>query len=91
MTLVRGLNMDRPRDYARLLEAAQPDFVEVKAYMHLGRSRARLSREAMPGHAEVLEFAGALGQAMGYELAAEVPLSRVVLLCSGRISRGIGI
>ena len=59
MTVARGLNMERPKDYARLLESAEPDFVEVKAYMHLGRSRTRLDREAMPDHAEVLSFARA--------------------------------
>lgn len=89
MTLARGLNMERPEDYARLLEACEPDFVEVKAYMHLGRSRARLDREAMPEHAEIHAFAKTMGEAMGYELAAEVPLSRVALLSSGRISRSL--
>ncbi len=89
MTLARGLNMERPEDYARLLEAFEPDFVEVKAYMHLGRSRDRLKREAMPEHAEIHDFARIMGEAMGYELAAQVPLSRVVLLSSGRISRDL--
>lgn len=89
MTLARDLNMLHPEDYARLLAGAEPDFVEVKAYMHLGRSRMRLKRDAMPEHREVLDFAKALGEAMGYELAAEVPLSRVVLLSSGRARRNI--
>ena len=89
MTLALGLNMERPEDYARLLETSEPDFVEVKAYMHLGRSRARLDREAMPEHAEILEFAKTVGNALGYKLAAEVPLSRVALLSSGRISRNL--
>ncbi len=89
MTLARGLNMERPEDYARLLETSEPDFIEVKAYMHLGRSRARLDREAMPEHAEILEFAKTIESALGYKLAAEVPLSRVALLSSGRISRNL--
>ena len=87
LTLTRGLNMERPEDYARLIERAEPDFVEAKAYMHLGRSRDRLSREAMPSHAEILEFARKVGRALGYELEADVPLSRVALLGSGRVSR----
>jgi len=89
MTVARGLNMERPADFARLLESAEPDFVEVKAYMHLGRSRTRLDREAMPDHAEVLSFARALGNEMGYELSMDVPLSRVALLSSGRICRSL--
>jgi len=87
LTLARGLNMERPGDYARLIERAEPDFVEAKAYMHLGRSRDRLTREAMPSHAEILEFARAVGRAMGYQLEADVPLSRVALLGSGRVNR----
>ena len=57
MTLAKGLNMVRPEDYARVIETGEPDFVEVKAYMHLGRSRARLEREAMPEHDEILAYA----------------------------------
>ncbi|MDD1754549.1 MAG: 4-demethylwyosine synthase TYW1, partial [Methanothrix sp.] len=63
----------------------------VKAYMHLGRSRARLSRDAMPEHAEVMDYAKRLGEAMGYELSSDVPLSRVALLSSGRIPRSLGL
>jgi tRNA wybutosine-synthesizing protein 1 len=87
LTLVRGLNMERPEDYARLIARAEPDYVEVKAYMHLGRSRDRLTREAMPQHYEIMEFARTLGEALGYELEADVPLSRVALLSSGRVKR----
>lgn len=87
MTLARGLNMNRPEDYARLIAIAEPDFVEVKAYMHLGRSRDRLTRDAMPSHSEILEFARHLGEALGYELQADVPLSRVALLSSGRVKK----
>ncbi|MCK9440029.1 MAG: 4-demethylwyosine synthase TYW1 [Methanothrix sp.] len=89
MTLVRGLNMERPEDYARLIARAEPDFVEVKSYMHLGRSRDRLTREAMPQHYEILEFARSLGEALGYELKADVPLSRVALLSSKRVERNL--
>jgi tRNA wybutosine-synthesizing protein 1 len=89
LTLARGLNMERPEDYARLIARAEPDYVEVKAYMHLGRSRDRLTREAMPQHSEILDFARSLGGAMGYELEADVPLSRVALLSSRRVERSL--
>ena len=89
LTLARGLNMVRPEDYARLIARAEPNFVEVKAYMHLGRSRARLTREAMPQHAEILDYARTLGVALGYELEADVPLSRVALLSSRRVGRSL--
>jgi tRNA wybutosine-synthesizing protein 1 len=81
--------MANPELYTKLLEQAEPDFVEVKAYMHLGRSRARLSREAMPDHAEILTFAGELSDTLGYRLEDDVPLSRVALLTSGKVSRNI--
>jgi len=87
LTMVRGLNMERPEDYARLIARAEPDFVEVKSYMHLGRSRDRLTREAMPQHCEILDYARTLGKALGYDLEADVPLSRVALLTSGRVKR----
>lgn len=89
MTLAHGLNMEGIEDYARLIGDAEPDFVELKAYMHLGRSRARLDRKAMPQHSEILALAGSLASLLGYRLEAEVPLSRVVLLTRGRISRFI--
>jgi len=57
--------------------------------MHLGRSRDRLTREAMPQHSEILEFARTLGESLGYDLEADVPLSRVALLSSGRVERNL--
>lgn len=89
MTLVRGQNMVELEDYARLIGDAEPDFVELKAYMHLGRSRTRLERTAMPQHSEILALADSLAGLLGYHLEADVPLSRVALLSRGRISRFI--
>ena len=80
ITLIKGVNMIDPKGYSQLISAASPDFVEVKAYMHLGFSRRRLSREAMPSHEEVREFADKIAEHLDYRLASEVPLSRVVLL-----------
>jgi len=87
LTVARGLNLERPADWARIIAQGEPDFVEVKAYMHLGRSRDRLSREAMPGHEEIMQFSRELGEALGYDLQADVPLSRVALLSSRRVNR----
>ena len=79
-TLVKGENMFKPEGYAELIKKASPDFVEIKAYMHLGFSRLRLDRSSMPAHAEVLEFSQALAKYLGYEIADESEISRVVLL-----------
>jgi tRNA wybutosine-synthesizing protein 1 len=59
---------------------SQPTFVEAKAYMHLGYSRLRLSRDAMPEHHEVRKFAEELSKLTGYRIADESEISRVVLL-----------
>lgn len=80
ITLVKGLNMIDPAGYGVLVRKAQPDYVEVKAYMHLGYSRHRLPREAMPSHQEVIGFARQVAEAAGYRLAMDVELSRVALL-----------
>lgn len=80
LTLVKGVNMIDPEGYAALVKKARPDYVEVKAYMHLGYSRHRLPREAMPKHDEVMAFAKKVAEASGYRLASDVELSRVALL-----------
>ncbi|MEM0499202.1 MAG: radical SAM protein, partial [Methanothrix sp.] len=87
ITLVRGLNMFAPEAYAKLLDNAEPDFIEVKAYMHLGRSRYRLQRDAMPSHEEVVSFASELSESIGYSLEDQVSLSRVALLSRGDVER----
>ncbi len=80
ITLTKGLNMEKPEEFARLIGIAEPDFVELKAYMHLGFSRKRLSQDNMPSHEEVLDFSKKVAQALGYSIADESVNSRVVLL-----------
>lgn len=87
ITAVKGLNMFDPAGYAELIKKAEPDFVEVKAYMHLGFSRGRLPREAMPAHDEVMAFAKDIAHHLGYKVADDVEISRVVLLSKdGKVS-----
>lgn len=80
ITLVAGLNADKPQEYAYLVKIAQPTYVEVKAYMYLGFSRYRLRLENMPKHEHVKSFAKTLAEATGYRVLAESLHSRVVLL-----------
>jgi len=80
ITLIAGINTDKPQEYAKLIKIAQPTYVEVKAYMYLGFSRYRLKLENMPRHRHVRSFAEALAEAIGYEKIAESLHSRVVLL-----------
>ncbi len=80
ITLIKGVNMFHPQGYAELIKKASPDYVEIKAYMHLGFSRGRLPREAMPSHEEVLDFSRQIADHLGYAVADAVEISRVVLL-----------
>ncbi len=85
ITCLAGLNMRDPAGYAELLGQANPDFIEVKAYMHIGYSRKRLSRAAMPTHVSVKEFAREIADALAslgynYNITDESEISRVVLI-----------
>ena len=80
MTLVKEHNMNHLDEYAKLLEKANPAYVEAKAYMHIGFSSLRLGFERMPMHSEVRSFAAQLAEKTGYNVIDEAPESRVVLL-----------
>ena len=80
LTLARHLNLAHPESYARLIEKANPTYVEPKAYMHVGFSRLRLGYENMPSHMEIRGFAEALAKETGYNILDEASDSRVVLL-----------
>ncbi|MHC1566158.1 MAG: 4-demethylwyosine synthase TYW1 [Candidatus Syntropharchaeia archaeon] len=80
ITCMEGLNMVNPEGYAKIILEGEPDFVEVKAYMHLGYSRKRLERKAMPSHERIREFSERIAEEAGYKVADEVEVSRVVLL-----------
>ena len=79
-TCVRGRNMEQPEEYAKLIKKADPDFVEVKAYMCVGSSRERLTMDNMPLFDEVKSFAEKIGEKCGKEIVNESEISRVVLL-----------
>jgi len=59
LTVIKGLNDSKKaiKQFGKLIEIAQPDFLEIKSYMHLGYSRKRLKRENMPSFEELKEFA----------------------------------
>jgi len=80
-TCMNGWNMANPDWYATLYRRADPDFVELKAYMHVGHSQGRLDRDVMPGHEAVVAFAEAVREHMpDHDVLKEVPPSRVALL-----------
>ena len=83
-TVVKGYNMLSPEKYANLDLIAEPDFIEVKAYMFVGYSRQRLSIENMPSHMEIKTFAAEIAEHTGYMYGGESSASRVVMLSNKR-------
>jgi len=80
VTLIKDINMKDVKAYARLIQKAQPDFIECKAYMCIGFSRRRLTLDNMPSFDEVMAFSKELANELSYEVKDSVPISRVVLL-----------
>ncbi len=80
ITLVRGYNLEEPERFAPLIEAAEPDYIEPKGYVHVGYSRRRLERSDMPTLDEVLEFSRRLSEATGYGVKDYSADSKVALL-----------
>lgn len=83
MTLIKDMNMTDVEGYAKLIKKADPDFVEVKAYMWVGYSRLNLTLENMPLHEEVIDFSKKVSEATGLKMIDEKANSRVVLLTRG--------
>ena len=80
-TLLSGYNMHHPEWYAAMFDRADADFVEMKAFMHVGNSRDRLDREVMPDHEAVVAFARAVGEHLPtHPVLRDVEASRVALL-----------
>jgi len=80
LTLVKGWNMTSVTDYAKLISTADPDFVEVKAFMFVGGSRTRLSIDNMPSFNEVKAFSEQLARDLSYSMKDFKEDSRVFLL-----------
>lgn len=93
-TQIKGLN-DKDEhldDYKRIIEVGKPDFVEVKAYMHLGMSQGRHTKEQMPDFLEVVEFAKKLAAHLeNYDYVDAAPNSRITLLRRRDSKYGVSI
>lgn len=80
ITLVQGINDHNPDAYARMIEDSGARYVEVKGYMHVGYSQKRLTRQHMPEHERIRNFAESLCERTSYMIMDENTLSRVVCL-----------
>jgi len=79
-TVIKGWNTMNIEGYAKIVERAKPDFIEVKAYEWVGQSRERLPREAMPYMEDVEEFSVKLANLTGYEIKGKYKPSGAILL-----------
>ncbi len=84
LTMVTGRNMHGIRQYAKLINLGEPDFIEVKGYMHIGLSRERLSPDNATPQSEIRAFGQKIASLTGYYLVDEQTESRVVLLARGK-------
>lgn len=82
LTLIKGINLSHEKEYAKLIEKANPDFIECKGYMWLGGSREKLKYENIPIHKEIQDFSKKLAEETGLKVLNEDTRSRVCLLGS---------
>jgi tRNA wybutosine-synthesizing protein 1 len=88
ITLIKGMNDEKPEEYAELIKIAEPEFIEVKAYMFIGASKERLKRENMPSHLETYKFANKIKEFLpDYELISDHKSSRVALLAHKKLKK----
>ena len=81
-TLMNDWNMDKKyiNDYAKLINKANPMFIEPKGYVFVGYSRKRMHLKNMPTHANIREFSVNLSNMINYNIEMERSDSRVLLL-----------
>ena len=83
VTLIRGYNdaMDMVPAFAEMFSESAPHFVEIKSYMHIGRSTNRLEHSDMPEMDEVRRFADGVARESGtFDIMDESEVSRISVL-----------
>jgi tRNA wybutosine-synthesizing protein 1 len=83
MTMIKGYNAegDFVKDFAQLVSKANPHFVEVKSYMHVGKSIERLEESNMLKMSEVRMFSEFLANMLPrFSRMDESEISRIVVL-----------
>ena len=83
ITLIRDYNDQREMipAFAKMLEESSPHFVEIKSYMHVGRSTNRLEHENMLEMDEVKKFSQEIvNQSKLFSVMDESYISRIVIL-----------
>lgn len=94
MTQIKGLNdLDSClKGYKNLIDLGMPDIIEVKAYMFLGLSRKRHTKEQMPSWEDVLDFAKRLENVLpNYKIEATMQESLILILRNQKSCYGLKI
>lgn len=83
ITLIRGYNDSKSMagSFASMIRRASPHFIEVKSYMHIGRSTNRLEHSNMLEIDEVRQFSRSIAEGSGiFSVMDESLVSRIVVL-----------
>jgi len=83
MTMIRGFNeeISNAEDFAQIVSRANPHFVEVKSYMHIGMSVQRLEKNNMLEMNEIRTFVDYLVNKLpSFFIMDESEISRIVVL-----------
>ena len=74
-------NIDLVNEFAEMMLHGNPNFIEVKSYMHIGMSTERLEKNNMIEMGEIRSFSRELSDKMpGFSIMDESEISRVVVL-----------
>ena len=94
ITAVKNLNMVEPEKYAKIVEKANPNFLEVKGFTLIGGARLRLTKYAkrkglntediaktfQPKHKDIVEFASKICEAANFPIIDQFKPSAVALI-----------
>jgi tRNA wybutosine-synthesizing protein 1 len=83
MTMIRGYNeeISNAEDFAQIVSRANPHFVEIKSYMHIGMSVQRLEKNDMLEMSEIRTFVDYLVNKLpSFFIMDESEISRIVVL-----------
>ena len=83
VTLIRGYNdhQDMIKPFAEMFRRSSPHFIEIKSYMHIGRSTNRLEHSDMLDMQEVRDFSNMAAEQSGiFSVMDESYVSRISVL-----------
>ena len=83
ITLIRNYNDQKQMipEFAAMIKKASPHFIEIKSYMHIGRSTNRLEHENMLEMSEIQNYANEIAkQSEIFSIMDESVISRISIL-----------